>query len=116
MDVIRAISAVPVDRNDCPRVDVMIVASGEVGDEKAQHMNDLYIDFQRRMQEMRDIVDPPIKVRESDKAKSILAGKPGGVPIKDDELGGDSDGEQGDADLGGAPPPQAPFANERERK
>lgn len=121
MDVIRAISQIPCDPQDRPRVDVIVVGCGECGEKaSAKNLlkNDLFMEFNKRMNINED--DPAVKVRESDKAKKILAGTPGGVPIteEDDKAEGLGDtgarDDGGDLDAGVARPRK--FANEREKK
>lgn len=125
MDVIRAISQIPTDVQDKPRVDVIIVGCGDCSEkasQKALLQNDLFMEFNKRMNINEDEKAVQEKVRESDKAKKILAGTPGGVPIteEDDERDGlAAAARKGapDEELNdGAVPRPMKFASEREKK
>mmetsp|Transcript_417 Transcript_417/g.1424 ORF Transcript_417/g.1424 Transcript_417/m.1424 type:complete len:464 (-) Transcript_417:106-1497(-) len=115
MDVVRAIAAVPADRDDKPRVVVKIVDSGEI-DRKNRNQADPHERMAQNISALVDGTKPPLeKFTEAQKAKAILAGKTSGIPDDDVAkrmLAGDD--EQAFEEKGGAAP-VAP-KNEQERR
>jgi len=115
MDVIRAIGQVPTDRDDKPRVPITIVSCGEEG-KMSKNMADPHAQLEKKILDLNEEIAPSgIKVPESVKAKAILAGKQGGVPVDASfestkrVVDATSDEVEGSAGL-------APARNERERK
>lgn len=78
MDVVRAMAAVPTDKDDKPRVPIHIVGCGEEGKSLVKKA-DATSDFAEQIAAMHEEV-APTKVLESTKGKAILAGKTGGAP------------------------------------
>jgi len=115
MDVIRAISLIPADSGDRPRVDVKIVASGEIDGKQFDRRSgaDPMVQFNKNIHAMADeVATGGVRVRESDKAKVILAGGQGGAeipPAGTSTLRRTTDDEPEESGL-------APARNERERR
>jgi len=116
MDVVRAISQVPVDKDDKPRVPIHIVSCGEEGKAKTAKGDDIHKQFAEQIAELTEEA-APTKVRESAKGKEILAGKQGGAP----DTGGaaalrshaQGTADEDDLEDGAAPKPPK---NDRERR
>ncbi|CAK9097317.1 Peptidyl-prolyl cis-trans isomerase D (PPIase D) (40 kDa peptidyl-prolyl cis-trans isomerase) (Cyclophilin-40) (CYP-40) (Cyclophilin-related protein) (Rotamase D) [Durusdinium trenchii] len=78
MDVIRAVAAVPTDRDERPRVSCTIVGCGEVG-AKTQSGVDFHTEMSKQIQNLTEDVAP--KANAAQQGKQILAGKPAaGLP------------------------------------
>lgn len=116
MDVIRAISLIPVDGNDRPRVNVKIVASGEVDGKQFDRRSgaDPLVAFHKGIAAMAEEVETGgVKVRESDKAKKILDGGQGGAAVPPPTPGSSSRRSDAEEPEEGG---HAPARNERERR
>ncbi|CAK9104115.1 unnamed protein product [Durusdinium trenchii] len=113
MDVIRAVAAVPTDRDERPRVSCTIVGCGEVG-AKTQSGVDFHTEMSKQIQNLTEDVAP--KANAAQQGKQILAGKPGGAATGN-EISGTSlkrkaEEETIPSETAGLPPPKT----ERERK
>jgi len=115
MDVIRAVAAVPTDRDDKPRVAITIVGCGEV-DKKVRSKANVHEQISRQIADLNEEVAPTgAKIPEATKAKAILSGKQGGAAIDEGNnaswmpLVQEEDTEEGGTGT-------APARNERERK
>mmetsp|Transcript_60957 Transcript_60957/g.145261 ORF Transcript_60957/g.145261 Transcript_60957/m.145261 type:complete len:470 (-) Transcript_60957:116-1525(-) len=114
MDVVRAIAAVPVDRDDRPRAAVKIVGSGEV-DRKNRNQADPHEQMASGIAALLDGGAAAVeKISEAQKAKAILAGKTSGIPDDAVEKRIASAADEQDAQDGGAA--MMVPKNERERK
>mmetsp|Transcript_87387 Transcript_87387/g.187417 ORF Transcript_87387/g.187417 Transcript_87387/m.187417 type:complete len:471 (-) Transcript_87387:82-1494(-) len=113
MDVVRAIAQVPTDRDEKPRVPVIIVGCGQV-DRKASNGADPYAAMGKAISDLAQEVDPVPVANEAQKAKAILGGKQGGAAIPEDSAkGGAAASEAAEGEEGGA---TRPPRNERERR
>lgn len=113
MDVIRAISQVPTDRDEKPRVPCSIVGSGEVG-AKASSGSDMHTEMSKQINSLVDEEQPTKKANAAQQGKAILAGKEGGAPTGDEKSTGKRKAEDEDPEGSGAG--FAPPRNERERR
>lgn len=78
MDVVRAMGAVPTDKDNAPRVPITILGSGEVG-QRAINRADLHVQVGQAIAELVEEVAPiSNRVPEAVKAKDVLAGKQSG--------------------------------------
>eukprot|EP00930_Biecheleria_cincta_P053472 TRINITY_DN3898_c0_g1_i1.p1 TRINITY_DN3898_c0_g1~~TRINITY_DN3898_c0_g1_i1.p1 ORF type:complete len:464 (-),score=118.19 TRINITY_DN3898_c0_g1_i1:49-1440(-) len=112
MDVIRAISQVPTDRDEKPRVPCSIVGSGEVG-AKVSSGSDLSTQMSKQINSLAE-EEQPAKANAAQKGKAILAGKEGGAPTGDEKAKGKRKAEDEEPEGSGAG--FAPPRNERERR
>lgn len=89
MDVVRAMAAVPTDKDDKPRVPIHIVGCGEEGKAPSKKGNDLTTSIAEQIAELNEEVNPNSlrdstkgepRIRESTKGQAILSGKAGGAP------------------------------------
>ncbi|CAE7385707.1 CYP63 [Symbiodinium natans] len=78
MDVIRAISAVPTDRDERPRVACTIVGCGEVGAKTSSGLEQ-QTEMSKLIQNLTEDADAAPKANAAQQGKQILAGKPGGA-------------------------------------
>lgn len=113
MDVIRAVAAVPTDRDERPRVACTIVGCGEVGS-KTQSGVDFHTEMSKQIQNLTEEEAP--KANAAQQGKQILAGKPGGAATGN-EISGSSlkrkvEEEAFPSETAGLPPPKT----EREKK
>lgn len=112
MDVIRAISKVPIDRDEKPRVPIMIVGSGELGT-KNSNQADPTLQLSNQIAKLQEEAFPTdVSVNNAEKAKAILKGAQGGAAIEDDKASSSSKPTE-ESDPGAA---MAPPRNDRERK
>ncbi|CAJ1374866.1 unnamed protein product [Effrenium voratum] len=113
MDVIRAVAAVPTDRDERPRVSCTIVGCGEVG-AKTQSGVDFHTEMSKQILSLQE--GDTAKVNAAEEGKKILAGKPGGAAAGQ-EISGTSVKRKAEEDAAlsegaGIPLPK----NDRERK
>eukprot|EP00439_Symbiodinium_sp_Y106_P073962 s3710_g14.t1 len=78
MDVIRAVAAVPTDRDERPRVTCSIVGCGEVGAKTSSGLEQ-QSEMSKLIQGLTEEEVP--KVNAAQQGKQILAGKPGGAAL-----------------------------------
>lgn len=112
MDVIRAISKVPVDRDERPRVPIKIVGCGELGTKKGNQA-DPTLQLSKDIEKLTEEVAPP-EPNYAQKAKAILKGGQGGAAVEEEKPSGSaasSKAQEPDSGAGMAPP-----KNEREKK
>jgi len=110
MDVIRAIGKVPIDKDEKPRVPIMIVGSGELGTKKTNQA-DPTLQLSNQIAKLNeDLVPTDASVNAAEKAQAILKGGRGGAAIEDTRA---SSSKPQEADPGAA---TAPPKNERERR
>jgi len=113
MDVIRAISKVPIDRDEKPRVPIMIVGSGELGTKNANQA-DPTLQMSNQIAKLQEEAFPTdISVNNAEKAKAILKGAQGGAAIEDEKASSSSSKPAQESDPGAG---MAPPRNDRERK
>eukprot|EP00933_Yihiella_yeosuensis_P015058 TRINITY_DN13257_c0_g1_i1.p1 TRINITY_DN13257_c0_g1~~TRINITY_DN13257_c0_g1_i1.p1 ORF type:complete len:477 (-),score=117.59 TRINITY_DN13257_c0_g1_i1:129-1559(-) len=116
MDVIRAVSQVPVDRDDKPRVSCSIVGCGELGVKSKRKGDDLHDEQGSAISGLFNEANDVQKVNSANQGKLILGGKEGGAKIDDSATSSSSssDKKSFEEEGGGAayPPPK----NDRERR
>lgn len=113
MDVIRAVAQVPIDRDEKPRVSVMIVGCGQVGSMTRNQADPRSIMSQQIADLGEEVAPTGAKVPEAVKAKAILAGKQGGAVVTDARGDRRPVAPEETAEEGAG---TAPARNERERR
>jgi len=78
MDVVRAVAAVPTDKDERPRVACTIVGCGEVGSKSTSGLEG-QTELSRQIQGLTEEVEP--KANAAQQGKQILAGKQGGAAL-----------------------------------
>jgi len=111
MDVIRAISKVPIDRDEKPRVPITIVGCGETGSKRG-NMADPTLQLSSQIAKLAEEAAPVPQANAAQKAKAILKGGQGGAAT--DDVGEDKASARSSQEA--EAPAAAPPKNERERK
>lgn len=112
MDVIRAIGKVPTDRDEKPRVPIMIVGSGELGTKKANQADPSEMMSKQIAKLNEEAAPTEVSVNAAEKAKAILKGAQGGAAVEEEAGSSSTKQTREDAESGAMAPPR----NERERK
>jgi len=112
MDVIRAIGKVPIDKDEKPRIPIMIVGSGEMGAKKASLGDDPHMLMGRDIAKLGEEV-VGAEENAAEKAKAILKGGQGGAAVESTGGRGSAAGKKAvEEEEASMPVPK----NERERK
>lgn len=112
MDIIRAISQVPVDKDEKPRVPVTIVGCGEV-DRKTHSGTSLNDMMSQQIADLHEKAAPS-KVNAAAEGRAVLAGKQGGAEVPEAAESSDKKAAADEAEQ--AAVATRPARNERERK
>lgn len=114
MDVIRAIGKVPIDKDERPRVPIIIVGCGEAGTKKGSCADPHLVISQDIAKLNEELAPTGASVNAAKKAQAILKGSQGGAAVEDAAAGSRGGGaiqEDPDAAASTAPP-----RNDRERR